>query len=120
MLFRVADLENRMPSTGERYVVAFRKPHMRAVLYAPRGHDPQTPHKADEAYIVVTGSGKLWVEGELFPCGPGDLLYVPAGKKHRFVDFTDDLAVWVVFERASLLERVWKFAWGVVRTMLPF
>jgi quercetin dioxygenase-like cupin family protein len=29
--------------------------------------------------------------------GPGDLLWVPAGVVHRFKDFTDDLAVWVVF-----------------------
>ena len=115
MLFRVADLEPKLPEKGERYVVAFRKPHMRAVLYAPRGYDPQTPHKADEAYIVVAGSGKLWVEGELFPCQPGDLLYVPSGKKHRFVDFTDDLAVWVIFERASPVERFGKWLLGLVR-----
>jgi mannose-6-phosphate isomerase-like protein (cupin superfamily) len=29
--------------------------------------------------------------------GPGDLLFVPAGVEHRFEDFTDDLAVWVIF-----------------------
>jgi mannose-6-phosphate isomerase-like protein (cupin superfamily) len=29
--------------------------------------------------------------------GPGDLLFVPAGVVHRFEDFTDDLAVWVIF-----------------------
>jgi quercetin dioxygenase-like cupin family protein len=28
---------------------------------------------------------------------PGDLLFVPAGVIHRFEDFTDDLAVWVLF-----------------------
>jgi hypothetical protein len=27
----------------------------------------------------------------------GDLLFVAAGAEHRFEDFTDDLAVWVVF-----------------------
>jgi len=29
--------------------------------------------------------------------GSCDMLFVPAGLEHRFVDFTDDLAVWVVF-----------------------
>ena len=29
--------------------------------------------------------------------GPGDLLFVPAGVEHRFEEFSDDLAVWVVF-----------------------
>lgn len=28
---------------------------------------------------------------------PGDFLFVPAGVEHRFEEFTDDLAVWVVF-----------------------
>ena len=28
---------------------------------------------------------------------PGDLLFVPAGVVHRFEEFTDDLAVWVIF-----------------------
>jgi mannose-6-phosphate isomerase-like protein (cupin superfamily) len=28
---------------------------------------------------------------------PGDLLFVWAGVEHRFEEFTDDLAVWVVF-----------------------
>lgn len=29
--------------------------------------------------------------------GPGDFLFVSAGVVHRFVDFTEDLVVWVVF-----------------------
>ena len=28
---------------------------------------------------------------------PGDMLSVPAGLENRFVDFTDDFTVWVVF-----------------------
>jgi len=28
---------------------------------------------------------------------PGDLLFVPAGIVHRFEDFTDDFATWVMF-----------------------
>lgn len=27
----------------------------------------------------------------------GDVLFVPAGVEHRFEDFSDDLAGWVVF-----------------------
>ena len=29
--------------------------------------------------------------------GPADALFVPAGMTHRFEDFTDDLAIWVMF-----------------------
>jgi mannose-6-phosphate isomerase-like protein (cupin superfamily) len=28
---------------------------------------------------------------------PGTFLFVPAGQPHRFEDFSDDLAVWVLF-----------------------
>ena len=66
-------------------------------IYAPRGRDDQTPHTRDEVYIVISGSG-WFVNGparERF--GPGDFLFVPAGVDHRFEEFTDDLAVWVVF-----------------------
>ena len=81
----------RLPgSAGERYVELFQHGTLSVELYAPRGSDPQTPHTRDEVYVVVQGSGQ-------FRIGPGDLLFVPAGVVHRFEDFTDDLAVWVVF-----------------------
>ena len=31
------------------------------------------------------------------PFQPGDVLFVPAGVRHAFEDFSDDLYVWVVF-----------------------
>lgn len=65
--------------------------------YAPRGHDPQTPHTRDEAYVVIRGSGTFCCAGQRAAFGPGDMIWVPAGAEHRFEDFTDDLAVWVIF-----------------------
>jgi mannose-6-phosphate isomerase-like protein (cupin superfamily) len=29
--------------------------------------------------------------------GPGDALFVPAGMKHRFENFSDDFATWIMF-----------------------
>jgi mannose-6-phosphate isomerase-like protein (cupin superfamily) len=66
-------------------------------VYAPRGIDAQQPHSRDEVYVVASGSGE-------FVCGErrerfvrGDLIFVPAGMSHRFLDFSADLAVWVIF-----------------------
>jgi mannose-6-phosphate isomerase-like protein (cupin superfamily) len=88
----------RLPGpAGERWVELFRHGTLSVELYAPRGRDPQTPHTRDEVYVVVEGSGRFRNGGETHPFGPGDLLFVPAGVEHRFEDFTDDLAVWVVF-----------------------
>jgi len=86
----------RLPK-GERFTLLFHHGTLDVELYAPRGTDPQKPHTRDEVYVVVRGSG-WFVNGptrERF--GPGDLLFVPAGVVHRFEEFTNDLAVWVMF-----------------------
>jgi mannose-6-phosphate isomerase-like protein (cupin superfamily) len=88
----------RLPGpSGERYVELFRHGTLSVELYAPRGSDPQDPHTRDEVYVVVHGRGQFRNGDTRHPFGPGDLLFVPAGVVHRFEDFTDDLAVWVVF-----------------------
>jgi mannose-6-phosphate isomerase-like protein (cupin superfamily) len=88
----------RLPTPdGKRFVTAFEHGSLAIELYAPRGADLQTPHTRDEVYVVVQGTG-FFVNGpERQPIGPGDLIFVPAGIEHRFEEFTDDLAVWVVF-----------------------
>ncbi|MDX5360651.1 MAG: cupin domain-containing protein [Alphaproteobacteria bacterium] len=70
---------------------------MKLEFYAPRGEDRQQPHVQDELYIVQQGSGVFLRGEERFAFGPGDALFVRAGVVHRFEDFSDDLAVWVVF-----------------------
>ena len=65
--------------------------------YTPDGVDPQDPHDRDEVYVVKSGSGNFVVEDERRPFGPGDALFVPAYVVHRFEDFTDDFAAWVIF-----------------------
>jgi mannose-6-phosphate isomerase-like protein (cupin superfamily) len=88
----------RLPGpSGERYVELFRHGTLSVELYAPRGSDPQDPHTRDEVYVVVQGRGQFRNGDARHPFGAGDLLFVPAGVVHRFEDFTDDLAVWVVF-----------------------
>ena len=66
-------------------------------LYAPKGHDPQTPHDRDELYIVAAGTGKFRVGDRVDDFAPGALLYVAAHQTHRFEAFSGDFAAWVVF-----------------------
>lgn len=82
---------------GRRSAEVFVDGDLEIRLYAPKGHDPQTPHDRDELYIVAAGHGKLRVGDRVDPIGPGALLYVAAHEVHRFEDFSDDFAVWVVF-----------------------
>lgn len=93
---------NKIPGQqGERYALGMRHGTMRVLLYAPKGQDDQSPHKQDEVYIVVSGTGSFECGDEKVTFAPNDVLYVPAGAKHRFIDFSDDLVVWVVFYGAE-------------------
>jgi mannose-6-phosphate isomerase-like protein (cupin superfamily) len=82
---------------GERFVELLRHGSLAVELYAPRERDPQQPHTRDEVYVVVQGTGRFRNGPELHRFARGDLLFVPAGVEHRFEEFTEDLAVWVIF-----------------------
>ncbi len=94
----VADSLAHLPGpAGERFVELFQHGTLTIELYAPRGHDSQSPHSKDEVYVVVQGSGQFRNGEAMNRFGPGDVLFVAAGVSHRFEDFTEDLAVWVIF-----------------------
>lgn len=94
----VEDALGRLPTPeGKRSVSVFRHGTLEAKLYAPRGTDPQQPHDRDEVYVVAHGTGTFFCDGHRTSFAPGDFLFVPAGVVHRFEDFTDDFAVWVLF-----------------------
>lgn len=79
------------------YAVLFENGSMELGYYKPVSVDEQQPHDQDEIYIVQTGSGTFVRGNEYIPFAAGDALFVAAGVEHRFVDFTDDFATWVVF-----------------------
>jgi hypothetical protein len=82
---------------GEHSIELFRHGTLTVKLYAPRGSDGQIPHVRDEIYVIASGTGKFQREGKEATVGPGDVLFVPAGDHHRFVEFSDDFATWVFF-----------------------
>jgi mannose-6-phosphate isomerase-like protein (cupin superfamily) len=47
--------------------------------------------------VVARGSGTFVYGDSRHPFSAGDVLFVPAGKPHRFEDFTDDFGTWVIF-----------------------
>ncbi len=66
-------------------------------MYKPDKIDLQTPHSRDELYVVVAGSGMFLNGDSRQAFEAGEVLFVPAGVEHRFEDFTDDFATWVMF-----------------------
>jgi len=105
----LADALSPLPGPGgERFREVFRHGTLQVEVYAPRGMDAQTPHARDEVYVVAAGRGSFVTDEGTSAFAVGDFLFVPAGMRHHFADFSDDLALWVFFygpdggERSSL------------------
>jgi mannose-6-phosphate isomerase-like protein (cupin superfamily) len=88
----------RLPTAdGKHFLKLFEHATLALELYAPCGNDPQQPHARDELYVVVRGSGTFVCAGARTPFVRGAALFAAAGAIHRFEEFSDDLAVWVMF-----------------------
>jgi mannose-6-phosphate isomerase-like protein (cupin superfamily) len=82
-------LELARDSADERYGVLLARDTLELGYYKP--------HTQDEIYVIQSGSG-IFVNGESRqPFEAGEALFVAAGVEHRFEEFTDDFAAWVVF-----------------------
>jgi len=61
------------------------------------GQDDQTPHTEDEIYAVQSGRATLVTTSGIIDVGPGSVVFVPAGERHKFTEVSEDLALLVVF-----------------------
>ena len=86
-----------LATVSEPFVTVLQRGSLAVELYAPRGVDRQQPHSRDELYVVMRGAGWFVNGPDRHPFGPGDVLHVPAGVEHRFEEFTEDFATWVIF-----------------------
>ncbi|MBI5914951.1 MAG: DinB family protein [Bacteroidetes bacterium] len=82
---------------GRPFITLLERGNMFVEVYRPDKTDRQTPHSQDEIYVVISGTGTFFNDGERRPFAPGGLIFVPAGIEHRFEDFTEDFATWVIF-----------------------
>lgn len=98
--FRVtaAEMQARLPASGDqRFAIALERGELQVEFYVPQQVDHQKPHDQDECYVVVQGEGRFVMGDETVPFRPGDFLFVPAGMPHRFENFGDAMATWVIF-----------------------
>ena len=79
------------------FTVMMKHGTMSVEYFAPLKIDTQNPHQQDELYIIARGHGQLNRNGESIECKAGDILFVPAKMDHRFENFSDDFATWVIF-----------------------
>lgn len=81
------------------YIEQVRLPGLSAGTYTiPAGaEDPQKPHTEDEVYLVLRGRGHFDGPAGRQAVEKGNLLVVPRGEPHRFVDVVEELEVFVCF-----------------------
>ena len=93
-----AEFESQLPRPdGARFIEVFTHGTLSLELYEPRGVDPQQPHLRDELYVVIRGSGQFRHGEAVDAVSPGSFLFVQARMEHRFEEFSNDFAVWVMF-----------------------
>jgi mannose-6-phosphate isomerase-like protein (cupin superfamily) len=83
--------------TDKKFTVLMQHGSMQIEYFAPDKIDTQTPHAQDEIYVITSGSSSFYRDGETINCKTGDVIFVPAGMEHRFVNFSGDFATWVIF-----------------------
>ena len=90
-------IENLQTQREKGNVILMEHGSMSFEIYAPDNVDRQSPHRQDELYIVISGHGMFFLEGQRRAFTAGDAIFVPAGMEHRFEDFSDDFKTWVIF-----------------------
>lgn len=52
----------------------------------PGGYTPYHSHEWEHEIFIKKGSGKLVWEGKSFPLKEGDVIFIPGGEKHQFLN----------------------------------
>lgn len=95
----IPEVAREARSWPDRYVEFLRQRSMSAGVYvlAAGSVDRQSPHREDEVYYVTQGRARFQQGEAVRSVAPGDVLFVPAGQPHRFVDIEEELVLLVVF-----------------------
>jgi mannose-6-phosphate isomerase-like protein (cupin superfamily) len=100
-------IDDALPSltkSGNLFSALFEDHNITIEIYKPEREDFQSPHDRDELYMIIAGSGTFKLRDETMLFKRGDLLLVPAGVVHRFENFTEDFATWVIFYGRAKIE----------------
>jgi uncharacterized cupin superfamily protein len=71
----------------------------------------------DEVYVILAGRATFQADTGSAPVGPGDVVYVPTGEAHRFVDIDETLQMLVLFAPAYLSRGVDTFGFSDTATV---
>ncbi len=68
------------------------------VWVRPHGEIHEDTHAFDEVYYVVRGTAEVIMKGEPMKASAGDVVYIPAGTRHRILNSADEIFVifWLI------------------------
>ena len=98
--FNLSEVIEQRRRSGESWLEFLRVPALSVGIYSlPAGaEDSQEPHTEDEVYYVVSGKGRMAIDGKAFDVKPGDALLTHPGSSHGLVQVgDDDLVLIIVF-----------------------
>jgi mannose-6-phosphate isomerase-like protein (cupin superfamily) len=102
-IFELDELLARQAAGDRPYLEFQQSADLSTGLYvlAAGAVDRQGPHTEDEIYVVMAGHGLFRSGDEDAVVGPGTVLFVPAGRPHRFRTITEELRILVAFGPAE-------------------
>jgi mannose-6-phosphate isomerase-like protein (cupin superfamily) len=98
-IFQLDQLLGRKQGMSSPYLEFLRVPALSCGLYQLKAgaKDLQGPHDEDEVYLVLSGRGRLRINGEEREVQRGTLLYVRATSEHSFFEIEEDMTLLVFF-----------------------
>jgi mannose-6-phosphate isomerase-like protein (cupin superfamily) len=98
-IFQLEDLIERKKGLSAPYLEFLRVPMLSCGIYALEAgsKDLQGPHDEDEVYLVISGKGRLRVDGTEHEVQRGSVLYVRATSEHTFFEIEEDMTMLVFF-----------------------
>ena len=98
-IFQIDDLLARKRGMTSPYLEFLRVPTLSSGLYTLKAgaKDLQGPHDEDEVYLVLSGRGRLRVNGSEQAVERGTLLFVRATSEHSFFEIEEDMTLLVFF-----------------------
>lgn len=97
MRLTIANAMQQLNGHDQPFKTLFGHGSLEVEFYKPDKVDHQTPHTRDEIYVIASGSGVFMYGDQRSEVEVGEVVFVPAGLEHRFVEFTEDFATWVFF-----------------------
>jgi len=96
-----ADLIERLEQEDTDYVEVLTEDSLSVELAQYPNPEPKTPHKTDELYFIISGSGMVQVGNEQYAVDQSDVVYVKQGVEHDFFDIDDEITALVIFPNST-------------------